>query len=172
MSKNLKGSFLKSTVLLGVIWLSSMAMVQSQQLPELVSRHGYAETIFINGKIVSMDDTSISSDPGNIYQALAVKRDSIMKLGTNEEIQALAGEFTQVYDLAGRTMVPGIIEPHSHIYGRSLQYLDRFGVKYPPNEVTITPQAADNLEETQGILRDAIKEASIRRTVVSETFRL
>ena len=157
MSKNSEHFF--SPVLFGVILLASMAMMQSQQLPELVSRHGYAETIFINGKIVSMDDTSISSDPGNIYQALAVKRDSIMKLGTNEEIQILAGEFTQVYDLAGRTMIPGIIEPHSHIYGRSLQYLDRFGVKYPPNEVTITPQAADNLEETQGILRDSIKAA-------------
>ncbi|MEE2840062.1 MAG: amidohydrolase family protein [Acidobacteriota bacterium] len=159
MSKHLKGIFLKSTVLLGVVWLTSVATVQSQQLPELVSRHGYAETIFINGKIVSMDDTSISSEPGNIYQALAVKRDSIMKLGTNEEVQTLAGEFTQVHDLDGRTMIPGIIEPHSHIYGRSLRYLDRFGVKYPPDEVTITPQAADNLEETQGILRDSIKEA-------------
>ena len=159
MIKHLKGIFLKLTVLLGVVWLASVATVQSQQLPELVSRHGYAETIFINGKIVSMDDTSISSEPGNIYQALAVKRDSIMKLGTNEEIQALAGEFTQVHDLDGRTMIPGIIEPHSHIYGRSLRYLDRFGVKYPPDEVTITPQAADNLEETQGILRDSIKEA-------------
>ena len=145
-------------VLVGVILFASMATAQSQ-LPELVSRHGYAETIFINGKIVSMDDASTSSDPGNIYQALAVKRDSIMKLGTNEEIQTLAGEFTQVYDLGGRTMIPGIIEPHSHIYGAALGYLDRFGIKYPPNEVTITPQAADNLEETQGILRDSIQAA-------------
>ena len=159
MFNHLKVFFLRSSVLFGAIPLSSMVAGYSQQLPELVARHGYAETIFINAKIVSMDDTSASSDPGTIYQALAVKRDSIMKLGTNEEIQALAGDFTKVYDLNGRTMIPGIIEPHSHIYGRSLQYLDRFGIKYPPNEVTIEPQAAAELEATQGILRDAIKEA-------------
>ena len=159
MFKHLNGFFLISSVLFGVILLGLVATVQSQQLPELVSRHGYADTIFINAKIVSMDDTSISSDPGTIYEAMAVKRDSIMKLGTNEEIQALAGDFTKVYDLNGRTMIPGIIEPHSHIYGRSLKYLDRFGIKYPPNEVTIQPQAAAELEATQGILRDAIKEA-------------
>ena len=49
MSKLLNYFFIKSTFLLGVILLASMPMVQSQQLPELVSRHGYAETIFING---------------------------------------------------------------------------------------------------------------------------
>ena len=155
MSKHSNRFFLP--VLVGAILLASVTTAQAQ-LPELVSRHGYAETIFINGKIVSMDDTSTSSEPGNIYQGLAVKRDSIMKLGTNEEIQTLAGEFTTVYDLGGRTMIPGI-KPHSHIYGAALRYLDRFGVKYPPDEVTITPQAADNLEETQGILRDSIKAA-------------
>ena len=159
MFNHLKVFFLRPSVLFGAILLSSVVAGYSQQLPELVARHGYAETIFINAKIVSMDDTSASSDPGTIYQALAVKRDSIMKLGTNEEIQALAGDFTKVYDLNGRTMIPGIIEPHSHIYGRSLKYLDRFGIKYPPNEVTIQPQAAAELEATQGILRDAIKEA-------------
>ena len=162
MLNHRKGVFLKSSVLFGAILLSSVVIGHSQQLPELVARHGYAETIFINAKIVSMDDTSASSDPGTIYQALAVKRDSIMKLGTNEEIQALAGDFTKVYDLNGRTMIPGIVEPHSHIYGRSLQYLDRFGIKYPPNEVTIQPQAAAELEVTQGILRDAIKGNYIR----------
>ena len=87
MSKHSNRFFLP--VLVGAILLASVTTAQAQ-LPELVSRHGYAETIFINGKIVSMDDTSTSSEPGNIYQGLAVKRDSIMKLGTNEEIQTLA----------------------------------------------------------------------------------
>ena len=145
--------------LVTAVLLASVATVQPQDLPELVKRQGYADTIFVNGKIVSMDDTSISSEPGSVYQALAIKRDSIMKLGTNAEVRALASDFTTVYDLNGRTVIPGIVETHSHIYGAALSYLDRFGIKYPPNEVIITPQAADNLEETQGILRDSIQEA-------------
>ena len=161
MSKHLKGIFLKSTVLLGVVWLTSVATVQSQQLPELVSRHGYAETIFINGKVVSMDDQSTSTQVGTTYQAIAVKAEKIMKLGTTEEIRSVAGPDTQVFDLEGRTLIPGIIEPHSHMYGRAVQMLDRLGFKYPPEGVYLTQATADpnNLEKTQGIIRDAIQDA-------------
>ena len=68
------------------------------QLPPEVAEFGYADTIFINGKIVSMDDISNSTEVGNIYQALAVKRDRIMKLGTSAQIRALAGPDTTSYD--------------------------------------------------------------------------
>jgi hypothetical protein len=151
-------------------WLCGLALfvlVQgsssyAQQLPPEVERMGYADTIFINGKIVSMDDGSASADVGNIYQALAVKGDQIMKLGTNQEIRALAGRITRVLDLKGRTLIPGIIESHQHIYGRSLRWLDRFGIKYPPNGIIIEPQAEPDLERTQAVLRDSIKEAVTR----------
>ena len=129
MLNYLKGLNLVTASLATTILLASVGTAQPQDLPELVKRQGYADTIFVNGKIVSMDDTSISSEPGTVYQALAVKRDSIMKLGTNAEVRALATDFTIVYDLNGRTMIPGIIETHSHIYGAALSYLDRFGIK-------------------------------------------
>ncbi|MBI2821852.1 MAG: amidohydrolase family protein, partial [Acidobacteria bacterium] len=108
---------------------------------------------------VSMDDASRSTTPGRIYQALAVKGDKIVKLGTNDEIRALAGRITRVLDLKGRTLIPGIIESHQHIYGRALRWLDRFGIKWPPKGIIIEPQAAPDLERTQAILRDALKEA-------------
>ena len=61
------------------------------QLPPEVARAGYADTIFVNGKIVSMDDVSSSTDVGRIYPALAVKGERILKLGTSEEVRRLAG---------------------------------------------------------------------------------
>ena len=39
-----------SLISLALCSLVSIATVQSQQLPELVARNGYAETIFVNGK--------------------------------------------------------------------------------------------------------------------------
>ncbi|MEE2821567.1 MAG: amidohydrolase family protein [Acidobacteriota bacterium] len=129
----------------------------SQQLPPEVEIMGYADTIFVGGKVVSMDDKSASAEVGNVYEAVAVKGDSIMKLGTNEEIRSLAGRRTQVLDLNGRTLIPGIIETHQHIYGRSLRWLDRFGYEYPAEEVTV--EAELDLERTQGALRDGIQEA-------------
>ncbi len=149
----------------GWSWLWGMALfvlVQgslsyAQQLPPEVERMGYADTIFINGKIVSMDDASTSTEVGNIYQAIAVKGDQIMKLGTNQEVRAMAGRNTRILDLNGRTMIPGIIESHQHIYGASLRWLDRFGYQSPAREISV--QAELDLERTQGVLRDAIQEA-------------
>ncbi len=36
------------------------------QLPPEVARSGYADTIFVNGKIVSMDDVSNSTEVGRV----------------------------------------------------------------------------------------------------------
>ncbi|MEE8161299.1 MAG: hypothetical protein V3T61_06650, partial [Acidobacteriota bacterium] len=137
-------------VVWGILWLGPLSY--AQQLPPQVEEMGYADTIFINGKIVSMDDASTSTEVGNIYPALAVKRDIIMKLGTNQEVRTMAGRNTRILDLNGRTMIPGIIESHQHIYGASLRWLDRFGYKSPAREITV--QAELDLERTQGVLRD------------------
>ena len=131
----------------------------AQQLPPEVAKWGYADTIFVNGKVVSMDDTSKSTQVGNVFQAIAVKGDKIMTLGSNAEVRRAAGPDTRVFDLRGRTLLPGIVEPHSHIYGGAVRFLDRFGFKYPPNGVIVSAQADLDLEKTQAIMRDTIQEA-------------
>ena len=129
------------------------------QVPAEVAMYGYADTVFINGKVVSMDDKSTSMEVGNIYQGVAVKGDKIVKLGTTQEIRALAGPDTKVLDLRGRTLLPGIVEPHMHIYGEAVQHLDRFGFKYPPNGILVSMQAERDLEKTQTLMREKIQEA-------------
>ena len=145
--------------------LSSLFLIQvsdsfAQVAPE-VAQQGYADTIFIDGKVVSMDDRSISTDVGNIYQAIAVKGDRIMKLGTTSQVRAMAGPNTQVFELEEKTLIPGIIEPHSHMYGGAVQHLGRLGYQYPPDGVYFTSAQAHptDLELTQGILRDALQDA-------------
>ncbi|MBI4443492.1 MAG: hypothetical protein HY649_08980, partial [Acidobacteria bacterium] len=49
----------------------------------LIAKKGYADQIVVNGKIVSMEDTAIAPTPGRIFQAMAIKEDRIMALGTN-----------------------------------------------------------------------------------------
>ncbi|MBI2822620.1 MAG: amidohydrolase family protein [Acidobacteria bacterium] len=131
----------------------------SAQLPAEVAKFGYADAIFVNGKVVSMDDASTSTDVGHVYQAIAVKGDKIVKLGGNDEVRALAGPDTKILDLKGRTLLPGIVEPHSHIYGGVTRFLDRFGFKFPPNGIVVTAQADRSLEKSQAILRDTVKDA-------------
>ena len=84
------------------------------QDPSVESVLGYPDMIIFNGKIVTMDDESFSSDPGTIVQAMAVRDDEILALGSDQEIRVLAGPTTRQIDLGGRTVLPGLILTHEH----------------------------------------------------------
>ena len=73
-----------------------------------------ADTILTNGKIVTVDDPSISSNPGTIAQAIAIRGDEIVGLGTNDQVRALGGPETRVIDLRGRTVLPSFMLTHEH----------------------------------------------------------
>ncbi len=159
MSKHLK-IFTNLVLCLSVLLLFQATNLSAQLAPE-VAQMGYADTILVNGKVVSLDDTSKSADVGNIYQGIAIKGDRTMKLGTSAQVRALAGPDTTTYDLQGRTVIPGIVETHSHMYGGAVRLLDRLGFKYPPEGVSFFSATAHptDLEQTQNILREGIQDA-------------
>jgi imidazolonepropionase-like amidohydrolase len=80
----------------------------------------FPSLVFFNGKIYTMDDTSVSTNPGTIVSALAVREGRIMALGTDQQILRLAGPDTQKVDLKGRVLLPGIIDAHTHIHDAAL----------------------------------------------------
>ncbi len=61
-----------------------------------------------------------------IAQAVAIKQNRILKVGTNQEINQLIGKETKVISLKGKTVVPGLIDTHIHVadFGRCLMWLD------------------------------------------------
>ena len=73
------------------------------------------DRIFINGKIVTVDDYF------SIQEAVAVRGERFLATGSSEEIQALADADTVVTDLGGRTVVPGLIDNHNHVI-RATEY--------------------------------------------------
>lgn len=70
-----------------------------------------ADQVFINGIVYTVDETNPKAE------AVAVKDGLILAIGTSEEIQAYVGESTEVIDLQGKTMTPGLIESHAHLMG-------------------------------------------------------
>ncbi len=83
------------------------------QIPDKVLH--YADTIVVNGNIVSMDNKEmLSPDPGSIYQAMAIRDGKILDLGNNNYIRSLAGPNTQIMNVNGKTIIPGLIETHVH----------------------------------------------------------
>lgn len=74
-----------------------------------------ATLILTNGKIATVDDRF------TIAEALAIRGDRIVAAGTRADIDKLKGAATQVIDLAGRTVIPGLIDNHAH-YMRAAEY--------------------------------------------------
>src|SRR5882757_6756612 len=67
------------------------------------------DIILSNGKIITVDNRF------SIAQAVAVRGERIVAVGTNAEINRLAGPNTRRIDLAGKSVVPGMIDNHAHI---------------------------------------------------------
>lgn len=84
-----------------------------------------ADQVFINGIVYTVDEANPKA------QAVAVKDGLILAVGSTEEIQAYVGESTEVIDLQGKTMTPGLIESHAHLMGIGYNKLeiDLMGVK-------------------------------------------
>ncbi len=76
------------------------------------------ELILYNGKIVTVDDDF------SIAEAMAVADGRILAVGANDEVRALAGPRTESFDLAGKTVLPGLIDSHTHPAGASMYELD------------------------------------------------
>jgi len=63
---------------------------------------------------VTMDDDTFNSSPGTIAEAIALRGDLILAVGSNDQVRSLAGPDTRLIDLRGRTVMPGFILTHEH----------------------------------------------------------
>jgi len=150
-------SLMGCAALLVSLGAAPLASAQSALPPE-VAQYGYADIIAYNGKVVSMDDTGLNENPGSIYEAIAVKGDKIIALGTSERIQTLAGSNTQSIDLGGKLLIPGIIETHTHLFGGG-QLGAQMGLPTPHRGVNLTIQAGRDIETTRLRIENGIREA-------------
>lgn len=110
-----------SSVVLGVACGGTNAPAPAASSP---AGTGEASLVIVNGKVHTMDEA------GTIAQAVAVKGNTILKVGTTDEIKALAGPATQVINAVGGTVTPGFNDAHVHFIagGQSLGDVDLSGL--------------------------------------------
>jgi len=70
-----------------------------------------ADIVFKNGNVYTANDRAPRAE------AIAVKADRIVFVGTNAAAQKFIGKSTRVVDLAGKTVLPGFTDSHQHLSG-------------------------------------------------------
>lgn len=77
-----------------------------------------ADTIYTNGRVVTM----WAEHP--TVEAIAVKGNRFLAVGSNAEVRKTAGPETKIVDLKGAGMLPGLIDSHVHPIGAALSEKD------------------------------------------------
>ena len=67
-----------------------------------------ADLILVNGNIVTVDENHPKAE------AIAIKGENFLAVGSNEEINQYKGDQTEEIDLKGKTVVPGLVDGHLH----------------------------------------------------------
>jgi predicted amidohydrolase YtcJ len=91
-----------------------------------------ADLVVFNAKVNTVD----SRDPK--VEAFTVKAGRFVAVGSTEEMKALIGKGTQMYDAKQMTVVPGFIDCHNHAPGDVLLYNVIVGNPYVVEFVTIS----------------------------------
>ena len=127
---------MKALMLMGL----ALAACQTQKGPG-------ADLVLMNGHIVTMDEGFPEA------QAIAVAGDRILAVGTDTAIESHIGEGTEVVDLEGKTVIPGMIDSHVHFIGlgNRLLQLDARNVSDQDEIIERVAEQAKNLEPGEWI---------------------
>lgn len=101
----------------GCLLAVAAASVLSLQ-PGVLGQAGPPELILHNGKIVTVDEDF------TIVEAIAIDRGRIVAVGPNAGVRSLAGPQSRSVDLEGKTVLPGLIDSHTHPLGAAMYEFD------------------------------------------------
>jgi predicted amidohydrolase YtcJ len=94
----------------GLVASCAMAQPAGAQQPDANA----PQLVLTGGKILTMDGRA------TVAEALAVRDGTILAVGSDATIKPLVGPQTRVIDLAGKTVVPGLIDTHAHFKAAGL----------------------------------------------------
>jgi predicted amidohydrolase YtcJ/putative hemolysin len=112
-----------------------------EQHASVEERSLIADRIWLGGPILTMNDDAMRAE------ALAEKDGEIIGVGDADDVTALQGPETEIIDLAGRTMIPGFVDAHGHVFMIGIQALSANMLPAPDGTVNDIPTL-------QQVLRD------------------
>jgi predicted amidohydrolase YtcJ len=139
-----------------------------------------ADAVYLNGHIVTMG----AERP--VVEALAVRGGRFVGAGSTTEIRAFVGSATRVVDLAGRTVVPGLQDSHTHPIAAALSeqagavptmrsiadvlaYVGRLASTTAPDRVILVPKIySTRLAEHRYPTRAELDRAAPRHVAITD----
>jgi predicted amidohydrolase YtcJ len=100
-----------------------------------------ADIVFKNGNVYTVNSNRPKAE------AVAVKADRIVFVGSNIEAQRYVGKITRVVDLQGKTLVPGMTDAHQHLPGVGFR------------EMTLNLEGVTSLEDFLGKVKARTDQA-------------
>ena len=95
-------------VVLSALLLSASSLVLPQRGTGTIPP---ADLVFINGSVYTANDRQPRAE------AIAIKGDRFVFVGSNDEVRKYVGEKTRVIDLKGKPALPGLTDSHQHLAG-------------------------------------------------------
>jgi len=100
----------------------------------------FADLVLCNGRVLTVDSEN------SVAQAVAIRGNRILIVGDDEEVIGTTGSKTEVIDLDGRTVLPGLMDIHLHMMGGGLSSLREFRIP------------STSIEDVKAVIREKAAE--------------
>ena len=156
----------KSTKLLKTLAALLLVASCAQEAPE-PGKAEDATLILVNGRVYTLDweepgkDGSPASgaprDSAGWYpdaQAVAIRGNEILFVGSNVDAMRFEGDATRIVDLAGATVIPGLVDSHTHVFGLGalLDQVNLIGVETEEDAVELIAERAKSVPKGEWIV--------------------
>ena len=108
-----------------------------------------------NGTVLTIDDANPRAE------AVAVKDGKILAVGKKDDVLKTKGDATKLVDLGGKTMLPGFVDAHGHVFAGGIQALSANLLAPPDGDVKDIASLQQTLRDWMAANKEAVDKIQL-----------